>query len=85
MLGPITVVGLLAAAMVWSPKVSAKETVVTTRKTQTVDFTGDTVDGTARHPDAAYLVQKRSVDFVPLYKVRERFDQDIRSSVNYLK
>jgi hypothetical protein len=63
----------------------AKTKVVTTRDTQSVDFEGDTVDGVARHPDGSYLVQKRSVDFVPLYKVRERFDENIRSSVDYLK
>ena len=64
---------------------SAKEKIVTTRDTQKVDFEGDTVEGVARHPDGAYLVQKRSVDFVPLYKVRERFDENIRSSIDYLK
>ena len=58
---------------------------VTIRKTQTVDFEGDTIDGQARHPDGAYLVQKRSVDFVPLYKVREKFDENIKGSVDYLK
>ncbi len=62
-----------------------KEKIVTHRDTQNVDFEGDTVDGVARHPDGAYLVQKRSVDFVPLYKVRERFDDNIRSSIDYLK
>lgn len=64
----------------------AKKTkVIVNRKTQSVDFTESTVDGQARHPDAAYLVQKRSVDFVPLYKVREHFDENIRSSIDYLK
>ena len=63
----------------------AKEKNVTIRKTQNVDFEGDTIDGTARTPDGAYLVQKRSVDFVPLYKVRENFDENIRASVDYLK
>lgn len=63
----------------------SKKKIVTTRETQSVDFEGDTVDGVARHPDGAYLVQKRSVDFVPLYKVRERFDENIKSSIEYLK
>ena len=63
----------------------AKEKIVTTRSTQVVDFEGETVDGAARRPDGAYLVQKRSVDFVPLYKVREHFDENIRTSVEYLK
>jgi hypothetical protein len=58
---------------------------VTIRKTQSVDFEGDTVDGQARHPDGSYLVQKRSVDFIPLYKVRERFDENIKNSIDYLK
>ncbi len=55
------------------------------RKTQHVGFDGDTVDGTARTPDGAYVVQKRAVDFVPLYKVREQFDENIKKSVDYLK
>jgi hypothetical protein len=63
----------------------AKEKKVLHRDTQNVDFEGETVDGVARHPDGAYLVQKRSVDFVPLYKVREHFDENIKSSVDYLK
>ena len=62
-----------------------KDKNVTIRKTQTVDFEGDTVDGQARHPDGSYLVQKRSVDFIPLYKVRERFDENIKNSIDYLK
>jgi hypothetical protein len=63
----------------------AKEKIIIHRKTQSVEFDESTVDGQARHPDAAYLVQKRSVDFVPLYKIREHFDENIRSSIDYLK
>lgn len=58
---------------------------VINRKTQVHDFTGDTIDGKSRSPDSAYVVQKRSVDFVPLYKVREAFDENIKNSVEYLK
>jgi hypothetical protein len=75
----------IALIVAFTASAQAKKQVVTTRETQSVDFEGDTVDGVARHPDGAYLVQKRSVDFVPLYKVRERFDENIRSSVDYLK
>ncbi len=56
-----------------------------THKTQNVDFEGDTVDGKGVSPDGAYLLQKRSVDFVPLYKVREQFDDNIKNSIDYLK
>lgn len=55
------------------------------KKVQKVDFEGDTVDGSARTPDGAFVAQKRGVDFVPLYKVREGFDESIRGSVEYLK
>lgn len=75
----------LALALFVSSGAFAKEKTVIHRDTQSVDFEGDTVDGVARHPDGAYLVQKRSVDFLPLYKVRERFDENIRSSIDYLK
>lgn len=61
-----------------------KKTVIM-RKTQLVDFDGDTVDGKGRNPDGAYLVQKRSVDFIPLYKIREHFDKNIKASIDYLK
>lgn len=73
------------ALSVLSTDVQAKEKKIIMRKTQSVDFDGDTVDGKTRSPDGAYLVQKRSVDFVPLYKVREAFDDSIYSSVDYLK
>ncbi len=76
---------ILIMSFCYAGTLSAGEKIVTTRKTQSIDFEGDTVDGVARRPEGAYLVQKRSVDFVPLYKVRERFDENIRSSIDYLK
>jgi len=58
---------------------------VLSRKTQNVNFEADTVDGKGVSPDGAYLVQKRSVDFVPLYKVRQQLDENIKASTDYLK
>lgn len=55
------------------------------RKTQDVNFDAMDVDGQARSPDGAYLVQKRSIDFMPLYKVRKNFDDNIKESVEYVK
>jgi hypothetical protein len=55
------------------------------RKTQDVNFDGSDVDGQVRNPDGAYLVQKRGIDFVPLYKVKQNFDDNIKDSVNYVK
>lgn len=55
------------------------------RKTQEVNFDGSDVDGQVRNPDGAYLVQKRGIDFVPLYKVRKNFDDSIKDSVNHVK
>lgn len=54
-------------------------------KVQEVHFDGSDVDGAIRKPDGLYLVQKKSIDFVPLYRVREKFDQSIKESVHYLR
>jgi hypothetical protein len=55
------------------------------RKTQDVNFDAAEVDGQVRNPDGAYLVQKRGIDFVPLYKVRKNFDDNIKESVEFVK
>jgi hypothetical protein len=55
------------------------------KKVQEVAFEGSEVDGEGRNPDGAYLVQKRGVKFLPLYKVKEQFDDNIKDSVEYLR
>ncbi len=64
---------------------SAQAKKVKYRKTQEVSFEGDSVDGVVRNPYGAYLSQKKGVTFMPLYKVRDRFDQNIKDSIDYLK
>ena len=72
-----------ASVVCMSSTVLAKK--VTYRKTQDVNFDAVDVDGAVRSPDGAYLVQKRGIDFAPLYKVRKNFDDNIRESVEYVK
>jgi hypothetical protein len=55
------------------------------RKVQEVSFEETDIDGQVRNPDGAYLVQKRGVDFMPLYKVKKNFDDSLKDSVEYLK
>jgi hypothetical protein len=55
------------------------------RKTQDVNFDETNIDGVVRNPDGAYLVQKRGIDFMPLYKVRRNFDENIKESAYYIK
>ncbi len=55
------------------------------RKTQEVSFDGTDIDGQVRSPDGAYLLQKRGVQFLPLYKVNNQFDENILESVEYLR
>lgn len=75
---------LIVMALVFtSSTVFAKK--VQYRKTQDVNFDAMDVDGQGRSPDGAYLVQKRGIDFVPLYKVRKNFDDNIKESVEYVK
>ncbi|MAE74353.1 MAG: hypothetical protein CL675_09675 [Bdellovibrionaceae bacterium] len=55
------------------------------RKTQEVSFDGSDVDGLARNPDGAYVLQKKGIKFLPLYRVRKKFDDEIKSSVDQLR
>ena len=73
----------IAALFVVSSVAEAKK--VTYRKTQEVNFDAAEVDGAIRSPDGAYLVQKRGIDFAPLYKVRKNFDDNIKESIEYVK
>lgn len=65
-------------------KVSA-ETKKQFRKTQEVNFEGSDVDGQARNPDGDFLLDKKGVKFMPLYKVDKHFDSEIKNSVDYLR
>lgn len=56
-----------------------------TKKTQEVNFEGSDVDGVVRSPDGAYLSQKKSMKFLPLYNVKKNFDREIKSSVEYVR
>lgn len=55
------------------------------RKTQEVNFDETGIDGQVRSPDGAYLLQKRGVQFIPLYKVNNQFEKNILESVEYLR
>ncbi len=55
------------------------------KKSQDVNFEGSEVDGIARTPDGANVVQKRGVQFVPLYDVKNHMNENIESAVDYLK
>lgn len=69
---------LFTTSTVWAKKVQY-------RKTQDVNFDAMDVDGQVRNPDGAYVVQKRVIEFLPLYKVRKNFDENIKESVEYVK
>lgn len=64
---------------------SAKQKKVQYRKTQEVNFDETGIDGQVRSPDGAYLLQKRGVQFLPLYKVNNQFEKNVLGSVEYLK
>lgn len=55
------------------------------RKTQSIDFEGSDVDGESRNPYGSYLLQKKGIKFMPLYKVKKRFDVEIKKSVDLLR
>jgi hypothetical protein len=85
-LGPVfqvLTVGIFAVVLFATSTVFAKK--VQYRKTQDVNFDAMDVDGQVRIPDGAYVVQKRVIEFLPLYKVRRNFDENIKESVDYVK
>lgn len=75
---------LILLVMIFNFSVTALAT-ESKQKTQKIDFEEEMIDGQVRKPDGSYVVQKRSVDFVPLYRVREHFDENIKQSIEYLK
>lgn len=64
---------------------AASKKKVTYRKTQEVNFDETGIDGQVRAPDGAYLLQKRGVNFMPLYRVNDQFEKNILESVEYLR
>lgn len=73
---------LILPIVAWA---EGKNKKVNYRKTQEVSFEASDVDGMVRSPDGAYLLQKQGVKFMPLYKVNRQFEQNIKSSVDYLR
>lgn len=55
------------------------------KTTQQVNFDDQDIDGKVNSPDGAYLLQKRGVQFLPLYKVNNQFEKNILESVEYLR
>lgn len=54
-------------------------------RVQKMNFEASDVDGKVRQPDGSYIVQKRGIEFIPLYKLKESFDEQIQDSVEYIK
>lgn len=79
----IALIALFAFTL--TSQAAEKKKNVTYRKTQEHNFDETDIDGQVRTPDGAYLLQKRGVQFLPLYKVNNQFEKNILESVEYLK
>lgn len=55
------------------------------KNVQKLNFAEESVDGKVRQPDGSYVVQKRGIEFVPMYRLRENFDEQVQESLEYLK
>ena len=55
------------------------------KKVQSINFDASEIEGVSRNPDGNYLVQKRGVKFLPLFKVKKKFKKSILESVDYLR
>lgn len=78
----IFIVVLIAFSSVLTAEDKKKPTY---RKTQEVNFENQDIDGKVNSPDGAYLLQKRGVQFFPLFKVNNEFEKKILESVEYLR
>ena len=76
---------ILLALTMALPVVAETKKKVSYRKTQEVNFDDTDIDGKVNSPDGAYLLQKRGVKFLPLYKVNNKFEKNILESVEYLR
>lgn len=76
-------IGLLIACILSAMTSEAAPKKRTLRKVQEVSFSDMDLKGTIRNPDGAYLVQKRGIQFMPLYDVQKDFDKKIRDSVYF--
>ena len=74
---------IIVLSMTFSANAFSKQ--VKYRKTQEVDFDGVSVEGEVRAPAASYLTQRRGMKFMPMYKVRKKFDEQIKESVDFLR
>ncbi len=51
---------------------------------QKVDFADTDVNGKIRSPDGSYLVQKKGMDFAPVYKVKKKLNDGVKESLEYI-
>lgn len=76
---------IIILVVLLAPLIGFSKKKVVYRRTQEVNFDETSIDGKSRSPDGSYLHQKRGVKFLPLYKVRKEVDDNIKSSVEYLR
>ncbi len=55
-----------------------------TGKVQRVDFGDTDINGKVRSPDGSYLVQKRGMEFAPMYKVKKKLNDGVKESLEYI-
>lgn len=85
MIRKILIIYILMAVLVPLVVHSEGKKKVEYRKTQKVDFEGSDVDGKVRSPDGALMVEKRGVQFLPLYEVTNHAEKSIFESIEYLR
>ncbi len=54
------------------------------KKVQKVDFSETDINGKVRSPDGSFLVQKKGIDFDPLYKVKKKLNENVKESLEYV-
>lgn len=73
---------ILLSLIIISSVATAEET--GSSKVQRVDFGETDINGKVRSPDGSYLVQKKGIDFVPMYKVKKKLNDGVKESLEYI-
>ncbi|MDZ4661142.1 MAG: hypothetical protein SGJ18_05930 [Pseudomonadota bacterium] len=73
---------LVLGLMISLPTVAQERTAG--KNVQKVDFSETDINGKVRSPDGSYLVQKKGIDFDPLYKVKKKLNDNVKESLEYV-
>ncbi len=75
---------LLALLITFTFTIAVADDTKSSGKVQRLDFNDTDINGKVRSPDGSYLVQKRGMEFAPMYKVKKKLNESVKESLEYI-